>query len=256
MARLFGPVSNSIARASIVAGVAIPFGAIVLGSAISRSPANTNVNVALNQPVPFSHAHHAIELGIDCRFCHTSVEKSSSAGIPSTETCMTCHSQIWTDSPLLEPVRTSFATGQPIKWGLTNEVGWNRVAKVPEFVYFDHSIHINRGISCNECHGPIQEQQITAKGKPFFMKFCLDCHREPAKVLYTDADHPQQTGREKVFNLYTKFQAGAKLTAREYALKKGLTYQPTAEEMKEGRRLEAEFDIKPRTLEDCYTCHR
>jgi len=256
MARLFSPVANTIARASLVAAVAVPVGAIVMGSVVSRSPANTNVGVAFDQPVPFSHAHHSIELGIDCRYCHTSVTKSSSAGIPSTETCMSCHSQIWTDSPLLEPVRQSWAEGKPIRFASTGEVGWNRVAKVPEFVYFNHSIHIARGIQCNECHGNIQEQHMTAKGKPFFMKWCLDCHRKPEKALYVDEQQPDLTPQEKVFAFYRKIQEGAKLSARELALKKGREYQPTAAELEKGREMVQKMDIKVKTLADCYICHR
>lgn len=256
MAQLFKPVTNTIARASLLAGAAVPFIIMFAGSAISQSNYNTKQGVNLDQPVPFSHQHHVQELGIDCRFCHTSVEKSATAGIPSTDTCMMCHSQIWTDSPLLEPVRTSFATGKQIKWSTDDEPGWNKVAKVPEFVFFNHSIHVNRGISCNECHGAIQKMPLTNKGKPFFMKWCLDCHRNPEKVLYKDPEHPEMSSKQQVFNLYRKFQAGDKLTPREYAISNGQTYTPTEAEKKHAGEMIKTFNIKKATLEDCSICHR
>ena len=142
--QVFKPNANSIAHMTIIAIAVLPLTVGLALAALSRSPANTKVGVAKNQPVPFSHQHHNWELGIDCRYCHTSVEKSSYAGIPATETCMSCHSQIWTNSPLLEPIRQSYDTGVPIKW--------NKVNKVPDFVFFNHSIHINRGLNCNTCH--------------------------------------------------------------------------------------------------------
>lgn len=256
MAQLFKPVTNTIARASLVAGAAAPFLVMFTGSAISRSSYNTKAGVNLEQPVPFSHLHHVQELGIDCRFCHTSVEKSSAAGIPSTDTCMMCHSQIWTDSPLLEPVRASFASGRPIQWAEGGDPGWNKVAKLPEFVFFNHSIHVNRGISCNECHGAIQKMPLTNKGKPFFMKWCLDCHRNPEKVLYADASQPQMDSKQQVFNLYRKFQAGAKLSPREQAIADGRSYEPTAEERAHAQEMIQKFNIKKATLEDCSICHR
>src|SRR5689334_8385697 len=139
MAQLFNPATNVLSRLSVlVFGVIGPAATLIIGSAITRSPWNTNVGVPLAQPVPCSHEHHAIELGIDCRYCHTSVEKSYNAGIPPTETCMSCHSQIWTDSPLLDPVRESYRDNKPIVW---NRINW-----VPGFVYFPHNIHIARGI--------------------------------------------------------------------------------------------------------------
>jgi len=255
MPQLFRPVANTLARASLVALVTVPIGAMFAGSALSRSSANTKVGIALEQPVPFSHQHHAMELGIDCRFCHTSVEKGPTAGIPSSDTCMMCHSQIWTDSPLLEPVRQSYATGRPIRWDTTGDVGWTKIAKVPEFVYFNHSIHVNRGISCNYCHGPIQTMPLTYKGKPFFMQWCLNCHRNPEKFLYTDPQFPQLSGREQVLHLYYKIQAGGLLSPREQALSNGTDYTPTPTELAEGRKLVAKYHIHKSSLEDCSICH-
>src|SRR3569832_2203673 len=165
-------------------------------AAYSRSPYNTKVEVPLNQPVPFSHQHHVAELGIDCRYCHTSVEKSSYAGLPPTETCMSCHSQIWTNSPLLEPVRKSYEDNTPIEW--------NKVNTVPQFVNFNHSIHVARGVNCNQCHGPVNDMQITFKGRAIQMQWCLQCHRAPEKYLYKEAD--SASPRQQVFNLYWKLQ--------------------------------------------------
>src|SRR2546421_9981548 len=147
MAQIFHPSMNTIAKVTIFGAVFI-IGAIAWVSAeIIRSPYYTQVSVARAQPVPFSHEHHVSGLGIDCRYCHTSVEQSSFAGMPSTKTCMTCHSQIWTNADLLEPVRQAYQTGEPIQW--------TRVHNLPDYVYFDHSIHVAKGVACTTCHGPV-----------------------------------------------------------------------------------------------------
>ena len=125
--------------------------------------------------MPFSHKHHAGELGIDCRYCHTSVEKSSFAGLPPTQTCMTCHSQIWTNAPMLEPVRASYRDNKSI--------AWTRVNALPDFVYFDHSIHVSKGVGCTTCHGPVAEMPLTWQANTLYMAWCLDCHREPEKFV-------------------------------------------------------------------------
>jgi hypothetical protein len=250
---------NVLSRVSLFAAIAAPALLLMAGSGITRSSANTKVQVALDQPIPFSHQHHIDELGIDCRYCHTTVEKSSFAGIPPTHTCMSCHSQIWTNSPLLEPVRESYATGKPIRFK-DGELGWNRVNKVPEFVYFNHSIHINRGINCNVCHGPVQRMQLTFKGKPFFMAWCLDCHNHPERFLYKDPNSPNLKPSEQVFQLYRKFQEGEgyNLTPRERAISDGDAdaYTPTAEELDEGKQLVSARKVKKEQLADCWICHR
>lgn len=253
MAQLFKPKVNTLARASVLGLALGPVVLLYAGSTISRSPANTKVNIPLNQPVPFSHKHHAFELGIDCRYCHTSVEKSGTSSIPATEVCMSCHSQIWTNSPLLEPVRESWETGLPLEGA--EGVGWVQVNKVPEFVYFDHSIHIARGINCNHCHGPVQEMTITWKGRPFSMAWCLECHREPEKYLYKDSE--SETPREQVFNFYRKLQANAELTPHEQNLAKGLDAQVSGESnLKTGQELLEAYNVKKKQLMDCWTCHR
>jgi hypothetical protein len=259
MAQIFHPSMNTVARFSLLCGAALPLGLICVASGITRSPSNTKVDVPLAQPVPFSHEHHVNELGIDCRYCHVSVEKSAYAGIPPTHTCMSCHSQIWTNSPLLEPIRQSYYTNTPIRDAAGN-VGWNRVNKLPEFVYFNHSIHVNRGISCNICHGPVQTMQLTFKGKPFFMAWCLNCHRRPEN--YVTAENPPASNdgvvhdRNKVFDLYRKIQRGDALTAEESAIEEGHEYQRTPEELEEGRQTLALDRVKKAELTDCWICHR
>lgn len=250
MPQIFRPAANSLAKLSLVLGAAVPVIALAIGIAISRSPANTKVQSPLDQPIPFSHKHHAWELGIDCRYCHTSVETSSVASVPSTETCMSCHSQIWTNSPLLEPVRQSYETGTPIKWAQVN--------KVPEFVYFDHSIHVDRGVSCNNCHGPVQKMHLTYKARAFHMLWCLECHREPEKYLYKDPKHPELTPREQVFNLYLKYQMdpqGDDMMPVEKRLIKG--YEQTVEpaQVEEAKKLIDQYGVKTQQLADCGVCH-
>src|SRR5258708_25107557 len=230
MAQVFPSSANPLAKLSLILAGTLPVSLIGGGSAITRSGFNTKVDVPLEQPIPFSHEHHATELGIDCRYCHSSVEKSSFAGIPPTHTCMSCHSQIWLNSPLLEPVRESYRTGTPIK-AADGTQGWTRINKLPEFVYFNHSIHINRGVSCNVCHGPIQTMQLTYKGKPFFMYWCLDCHRNPEGYI----------GEKKaIFELYVNAQRGhhedgTPLTADEHSLLTDPGYKPSAERIEKGR---------------------
>src|SRR5438046_8162283 len=135
----------------------------------------TNVDVPLEQPVPFGHQHLVGDDGIDCRYCHNSVEKSRFAGMPTTETCMTCHSQIFTDAPLLAPVRQSLATNTPLKW--------TRVHDLPDYVYFDHSIHVAKGLGCSNCHGRVDQMPITWRVNTLYMKWCLECHSDPQKFV-------------------------------------------------------------------------
>ncbi len=253
--QVFKPGANSVAQVAIAC---IAGGPLLVGlslAALSRSPANTKVNVPKNQPVPFSHQHHNWELGIDCRYCHTSVEKSAYAGIPSTETCMSCHSQIWTNSPLLEPVRQSMETGTPIVW--------NKVNKVPDFVYFNHSIHVNRGLNCNTCHGPVNDMHITWKGNAFQMAWCLDCHRNPEKFLGWNKDlqkeHPGDSPRQLAFKLYWKLQTKGKanLSPAETILVNGdYTGSKDKESIDAGKDIVEKYGIKTQQLADCGVCHR
>ena len=151
---------------------------------VQRSPYLTYAGVRKPQPVPFSHQHHVSRLGIDCRYCHTSVETSSFAGIPPTKTCMNCHSQIWTNAALLEPVRASYRSGESLQW--------TRVNQLPDFVFFNHSIHINKGVGCNTCHGPVDQMPLMYQQESLQMEWCLGCHRDPGKNLRP---------RDQVFNM-------------------------------------------------------
>jgi hypothetical protein len=167
-------------------GLAVPAVAVFLG-VFYRSDYATGAHEAIRQPVPFSHAHHVGQLGIDCRYCHQSVETSAFAGMPATETCMNCHEQIWTGAPLLDPLRTSWKNGTPIRW--------QRVHNLPGFVYFDHSIHVAKGVGCVECHGRVDTMPLTWQEKPLTMGWCLDCHRNPS---------PHLRPREEVLNMIWK----------------------------------------------------
>ena len=175
MPQLFERRANAIALAALIAVPLIVVGGWGALFALARSDFWTGVDSPVEQPVPFSHQHHVGGLGIDCRYCHTSVESSSFAGIPATEICMTCHSQVWKDAPVLQPVRESWQTGRPLKW--------IRVHDLPDYVYFDHSIHLNKGVGCATCHGQVNEMPLTWKTRDLQMRWCLDCHRQPERFL-------------------------------------------------------------------------
>lgn len=196
MAQLFHPSTNTFSKVSIFGAVfflavlAWVFGVLI------RSPFATDASVVRPQPVPFSHEHHVNALGIDCRYCHTSADTSSFAGIPPTKTCMTCHSQIFTDSEILEPVRESFRTDMPI--------AWTRVHDLPDFAYFNHSIHLHKGIGCTTCHGQVDRMPLMWAENALNMEWCLHCHRNPEKfirprdqvwnVAYRVPDNQQEIG--------------------------------------------------------------
>jgi len=216
MAQLFHPRSNTIARASIAGAVLLLTGLVWAVTALNLSSYSTRVEIPRDQPVPFSHKHHVSGLGLDCRYCHTSVETSAFAGMPPTETCITCHSQIWSDSPMLEPVRAS--------WRNNESIHWTRVHDLPGFVYFNHSIHINKGIGCQTCHGRVDLMPLMWKVNSLHMGWCLDCHRAPEKYIRPKA---------AVFQM---------------------DYQPPTDQESLGKKLVAEYKV--RKLEDCYTCHR
>ena len=218
MAQLFKRRTNSVLNAAIDGGLLLFGGACAARYAIGRSDYWTRAQEPLAQPVPFSHEHHVAGLGIDCRYCHTSVEKSSFAGIPPTETCLTCHSQVWKDAPVLQPVRDSMQNGQPLRW--------TRVHDLPDYVFFDHSIHGNKGIGCASCHGRVDRMPITWKVQPLNMRWCLECHRHPEKHLRPSAE---------VFNL---------------------AYTSPRNQTSLGRELADRNQVRHEGLTDCYTCHR
>lgn len=171
MPQIFPPSANDYARISILGGLATLAFLVWMGASIHKSGSRTGEGVFLHQPVPFSHEHHVRGLGIDCRYCHTSVETSANAGIPPVATCMNCHRQIWTNSEMLEPVREALRTGVPIQW--------ERVNDLPDFVYFNHAVHVAKGIGCVECHGRVDTMPLTVQVNSLDMQWCLDCHRNP-----------------------------------------------------------------------------
>jgi Cytochrome c7 and related cytochrome c len=217
MSQIFRRSTNSLARMSIVVGV-VALAAIggALFELIADSTYATRQGDAREQPIPFSHAHHVGSMGIDCRYCHTSVENSDWSVIPPTKTCMNCHSQIWINSSTLEPVRESFRTNQSIKW--------TKVYDLPDFVYFNHSIHVRKGVGCETCHGRIDEQALTWQQPSLQMRWCLDCHRAPEKYLRP---------RDQVTTM---------------------GYVPPEPQEQLGPRLVKEYHVQK--LDTCWTCHR
>lgn len=216
MTQLFHPSFNTISKLSILATFFIVGALAWAWTAFLDSPYITGVGIPVRQPVQFSHEHHFSGLGIDCRYCHTSVENSSFAGIPPLHTCMTCHSQIWSDSAFLAPVRDSYQSGIPIRWV--------RVHDLPGFVYFNHSIHLHKGIGCSECHGRVDKMPQIYKTQNLQMRWCLDCHDNPAARVRP---------RAELFNM---------------------AWQRPGNQAELGARLMKDYDIQKRT--SCYTCHR
>ena len=214
------PVGVSALRAHRALGWArlVSLAVLFAGAAIYRSAYVTQAFVPKQQPVPFSHKHHVNGLGIDCRHCHTTVEVSAFAGIPPTKTCMTCHVQVWADSPMLEPVRASFRTDESLQW--------TRVHDLPDFAYFNHSIHVNKGVGCSTCHGEVQQMPLIRKTVSLQMEWCLDCHDEPEKHL-----RPPQA----VF---------------------AMDWKPPPDQAVAGRRLLEEYGIRKDQLINCSVCHR
>jgi hypothetical protein len=216
MSQIFHRSTNTISRVSIFGAVFIVAGLLGLAAEVNRSPWVTGALVAREQPIQFSHERHVGGNGIDCRYCHTSVEDSRFAGIPPTKTCMNCHAEIFANSPYLEPVRASFATGKPIQW--------TRVNDLPDFVYFDHSIHVNKGVGCTTCHGPVERMPLMWQAQSLQMEWCLDCHRNPEQYVRP---------RDAVFRV---------------------DYQAPSNQRELGTRLVAEYEIQK--LTSCSTCHR
>ncbi len=219
MSQIFPRSANAIARMSLAGALAL----VILGGwlllTLMRSSWLTRQNEVVEQPIQFSHAHHVGGEGIDCRYCHTSVETSNFAGIPPTKTCMNCHSVLWTNAPILEPVRASLRDDTPLTW--------IRVHDLPDFVYFSHKIHIRQGVGCTTCHGAIDKMPLVYQAQPLQMEWCLDCHRAPEKYLRP---------REQVFNV---------------------NYEPPADQIALGLRLKSEYNVAGvRHLTSCSVCHR
>ena len=216
MSQIFHRSANTIARVSIFGALFFIAAFIGLLYQIDRSPWVTLEHVSRDQPIQFSHERHVAGNGIDCRYCHTSVEESAVAGIPPTKTCMNCHSQIFTTSPFLDPVRSSFRTDTSIRW--------TRVHDLPDFAYFNHSIHVNKGVGCATCHGAVDKMPLMRKEASLQMEWCLDCHRHPERYVRP---------REAVFDM---------------------NYAAPSNQLELGARLVADYHIKK--LTDCSTCHR
>lgn len=214
---IFGPRANLFMNVALLAaagGVGFLF---ILIWVVPVMGYNSQERYTPPQPVPFSHKHHVSGLGFDCRYCHTTVEVSQNAGIPPSHTCMTCHSQIWSNAELLAPVRQSLAEKKPLRW--------TGVYVLPDYVYFDHSIHIAKGVGCTECHGPIGDMPLTWKATTLYMSWCLSCHRDPA---------PHLRPKDQVFNPHWQRSA----------------------DTPSGEQLMMEYHIHPETLSDCGVCHR
>src|SRR6185295_17716474 len=175
MPQIFRPSANTLSKLGLASILLLVGGLIGLAMLLGRSSYVTRANENVEQPVQFSHLHHVLDDGIDCRYCHTSVETSSFAGIPPTKTCMNCHSQIWQTAPILEPVRASFREDKPLHW--------TRVHDLPDFVYFNHSIHVRKGVGCETCHGRVDHMPLMVQKASLQMEWCLDCHRDPSRYV-------------------------------------------------------------------------
>ncbi len=218
MAQIFHRSANSTVKVLIISALILVIVLLGLLLNINRIYYVNQVNIPKDQPVPFSHKHHVTGMGIDCRYCHNTVETTAFAGIPATETCMSCHAQIWTEAPILEPVRASLRTNTSLQW--------TRVHDLPDFVYFNHSIHINKGVGCQTCHGQVDQMPLMFKVNSLNMEWCLECHRNPALFLRP---------RDQVFNML---------------------YTPPANQEALGRQLVAEYHVQTSQLTNCSICHR
>ena len=219
MSQIFTRSANAMARMSLAGGLGLAAFVGWLLFTLMSSSWVTRQNEFIEQPIQFSHAHHVGGMGLDCRYCHTSVEKSSYAGIPPTKTCINCHQQIWVNAPILEPVRASFRNNEHLTW--------IRVNDLPDFVYFNHQIHVRQGVGCVTCHGRVDQMPLTFQAQPLLMGWCLDCHRAPEKYIRP---------RDQVFNM---------------------AWERPADDPGLGERLVREHKIaSAEQLTSCSTCHR
>jgi hypothetical protein len=219
MSQIFPRSANAIARMSLVGVLSLVALVTWVVFTLMRSSWVTKQNEFVEQPIQFSHAHHVGGEGIDCRYCHTSVEKSSFAGIPPTKTCMNCHSVLFSSAPILEPVRASLRDDKPLTWVRVNDL--------PDFVYFNHQIHVKQGVGCATCHGPVDKMPLMYQAKSLQMEWCLDCHRAPEKYLRP---------RSEITNM---------------------AYEAPANQLELGLRLKAEYHVAPvEHMTSCSVCHR
>jgi hypothetical protein len=219
MTQIFSASADAWLRLFLVGGLALAGGGLVGVIGYARSDYYTGAKIhPLVQPVPFSHKHHVSGLGLDCAYCHTGFTESARAGLPPTHTCMSCHSQVWTQAPMLAPVRQSLARNQSLTW--------HRVARLPDYVFFRHDVHVAKGVGCVTCHGHVEQMPLTYQAKPLTMQFCLSCHRDPA---------PHLRPREHVTDM---------------------NWNPHADQRKLGDELVRAYGIRLGKITDCYVCHR
>lgn len=216
MAQLFTRTASNAFRVLIVLALFSAAGLGAVGYFWSRADATWNVGKPASQPVPFRHDLHSGSLGIDCRYCHSTVERAADAGMPSAQTCMSCHSQVWTGASVLEPVRSSLTLGQPI--------AWTSVHRLPDYAYFNHAAHVTKGVACETCHGRVDRMTRTVKTQTLSMGWCLDCHRDPV---------PRLRPRGAVFVM---------------------GYEPHGQDLPED--LRAFYREASQRLTSCNTCHR
>lgn len=236
MPQIFHPSFNTISRVTIFGAIFFLAAAVWGAYQFVRSPYVTEVGVVREQPVPFSHRHHVGDIGIDCRYCHTTVADGAVAGIPPTETCMNCHSQLWKDSPLLAPVRESYRTGKPLQW--------TRVHDLPDFAYFNHSIHVKKGIGCKSCHGQVDNMPLMWREHSLQMRWCLDCHRNPEEHIRPP---------HEVFNMqWDPADPSTHTRPPEQLLNE--KWKPSDEPEFDAKKLIKALDIKSKT--NCSVCHR
>ncbi len=219
MAQIFHRSTNFISKFSVFAGVFLAGLALTGVLLAARSPYLTNQFISRDQPIQFSHKHHVGDDGIDCRYCHTGVEYSATAGVPPTKTCMNCHSVLFNNVGYLEPVRESYRTDKSIQWV--------RVHRLADYVYFNHSIHVAKGVGCSTCHGRVDQMPLIFQASPLNMGWCIDCHRNPEAVLRP---------AEQVFNMQ---------------------WTPPANQAQLGAQFAHERKIRSvADLTSCSTCHR
>jgi Cytochrome c7 and related cytochrome c len=236
MSQIFPRKANALARSSLAVLLSLGLTAVWLVYVLMFSSWATKQNEFVEQPIQFSHAHHVGGVGLDCRYCHTSVEKSSFAGIPPTKTCMNCHAQLWNTAPILEPVRASFRNDSPLTW--------IRVNDLPDFVYFNHQIHVKQGVGCVTCHGPVDKMALMYQAESLLMSFCLNCHRAPENFLRP---------REEVFNVAYEPPRGD----RPVVVRTGAEQREFRSQLELGRYLKEMYRVSSiEHMTSCSVCHR
>jgi hypothetical protein len=237
--QIFHHSTNTIAKVSIFGGLFVVAASLWVLAEINRSSYNTGQYIEVQQPVQFSHKHHVGDDGIDCRYCHTSVETSNTAGMPPTKTCMNCHSQIWAESPYLEIVRASYKENKPIEW--------TRVHDLPDFVYFNHGIHVNKGVGCASCHGRVDQMPAVYQAASLQMEWCLSCHRQPERFL-----RPKERITDMGYNIDEDKAEGVAASPSN-----ALGENVAESRVKLGLKLKSDYRIRAAAqITSCSTCHR